>query len=155
MQQEKGKKGAAKRGLGLGGRMDFELPANWRTEEVPATSKTSLHVISPGGKRHRSQRSAKAAIKEKGMKLCFNESSEDSGSQDSQSEFEGSPRKISTGVKCGQQIEHRLFVCESSQFEKLIDDINKTSRCSTQDCNGKFFSPLLRCCESSYTRNHF
>ena len=83
MQQEKGNKGAAKRGVGLAGRMDFDLPTNWTTEEVPSTSKTSLYVISPGGKRHRSQRSAKAAIKERGMKLCFNESSEDSGSQDS------------------------------------------------------------------------
>lgn len=65
------------------------------------------------------------------------------------------PKENFNWVKCGQQIEHRLFVCESSQFEKLIDDINKTSRYSTQDCNGKFFSPLLRCCESSYKRNHF
>lgn len=145
MQQEKGKSGAQKRGLGVSGRLDFELPANWRTEEVPSTSKTSLHFISPGKKRYRSQASAKAAIKERGMNLCLNEASDDSEPQDSQSDFEGSPKKIVSKVKSEQQIEHRLFVCQSSQFEKLIDDINKTSKCSTQDCNGKFFSPLFRC----------
>ena len=146
MQQEKGKSGAQKRGLGVSGILDFELPANWRTEEVSSTSKKSLHFISPGKNRYRSQASAKAAIKERGMNLCWNEASDDpEDSQDSQSDFEGSPKKIVSKVKSGQQIEHRMFVCQSSQFEKLIDDINKTSKCSTQDCNGKFFSPFFRC----------
>ena len=40
----------------------------------------------------------------------------------------------------GQDMERRLFVCESSQLMDLVQQINDTSKSSTANCNGKLAS---------------
>ena len=49
------------------------------------------------------------------------------------------------------KVERQLCVCESSQIVRLIEDVNKTSRCSTPDCNGMCHG-LLNCCRFIFFR---
>ena len=39
--------------------------------------------------------------------------------------------------KMGEEMEHRLFVCESTQLMEMVQQINETSKCGTANCNGK------------------
>ena len=39
--------------------------------------------------------------------------------------------------KMGEEMEHRLFVCESMQLMEMVQQINETSKCGTANCNGK------------------
>ena len=38
----------------------------------------------------------------------------------------------------GEEMERRLFVSESTQLMDFVQQINKTSKCFTPNCNGKF-----------------
>ena len=37
-----------------------------------------------------------------------------------------------------QNMERRLFVCESTEVLDLVHQINQMSKCSTKDCNGRW-----------------
>ena len=66
-------------------------------------------------------------------------SSEEDGADES--DFAPSPEKVRrTGKdpRRGEEIEQRLFVCDSSQIARFVDDINSSSKCSTAKCNGEY-----------------
>ena len=71
------------------------------------------------------------------MDLCFLNSSE-SSQRSTHSDFEPFDKKLKgKGCRKTENVEQRLFVCESIQVTKYVEDINKTSHCSTLNCKGK------------------
>ena len=145
---ERGKKGAEKQGKGVGSRQTFTLPAKWQEEEYERGSKTRVQFSSPGKTKYKTQKAVKETLVMRGMKECLHyhlasaSSSEESQTEESEfmpssegEEMKGSQMKLWKG----EEMERRLFVCESSQLMDLVQQINDTSKCSTTDCNGKFF----------------
>ena len=90
--------------------------------------------MSPGKSRY-NKKEAEAELKEQGMDICFDKTS-DAGSSSSsgQSSFDECEGSQATDEV---QTENHFLVCESSQIMKLIHDINATSKCATPGCNGK------------------
>lgn len=138
LQSERGKKSTEVRGLGFGARQDFVLPAQWNTEEHETASKKRTVLVSPGKTKYHHLTKVRETLRERSMDLCFLNSSESSQSEGDHSDFEPYDKK-SKGKGCGktENVERRLFVCESTQVTKFVEDINKTSRCSTLHCKGK------------------
>ena len=163
---EKGKKSAESRGKGVHSREEFALPAKWKRDIRQGETREIVDYYSPGKTKYCTQAKVKKVLRQRGMKLCFDESdspSEDNNSNDSDDydpneeiDCEPSTSQTTETKKCKQlEVEQRLFVCESTQLCKFVDDINKTSRCSTTECNGKhtcmfyfFFSVNLMKCEA-------
>ena len=159
MMAEKGKKSAESRGKGISSRQEFVLPAKWESEVKQGKTRQIVEYYSPGKTKYRTQSEVKNVLHQRGMALCFNESespSEELSSSESDVydpdkdlEHEGALPSTSKAAckstdreKCLAQqadVEQRLFVCESSQVCKFVDDINRTSRCSTEECNGMYF----------------
>ena len=143
LQAEKSKKAVEKRGRGLGSRQDFVLPAKWETEVREFATNTSLTYISPGKTCYGKQQEVKKVLGERGMELCFVRDESDgtdegaSSSEEYCSDFAKAGTSTST-AKTTSEVERRLFVCESTQITKLIEDINRTSKCSTPDCSGEY-----------------
>ena len=144
---ERGKKGAEKRGKGVGSRQTFTLPAKWEEEEYERGNKTRLQFSSPGKTKYKTQKAVKETLVMRGMEKCLHDHlSSASSSEESQTEdpefmpsSEGEETKESQmKLRKGEEMERRLFVCESSQIMALVQQINDTSKCSTSDCNGKF-----------------
>jgi hypothetical protein len=77
------------------------------------------------------------------LKDCFNnlpETSEEESVGDDHSDYVPSSEENTSMVrsnKDNQNVERRLFVCESTQVADLVNQINTTSKCSTKDCNGR------------------
>ena len=146
---ERGKKGAEKRGKGVGSRQTFMLPAKWKEEEYERGNKTRLQFSSPGKTKYKTQKAVKETLVMRGMEKCLHDHlASPSSSEESQTEdpefmpsSEGEETKESQmKLRKGEEMERRLFVCESSQLMALVQQINDTSKCSTSDCNGKFLS---------------
>lgn len=144
--QERGRKGASARGAGVGSRTNLTLPAAWTTETQSYSHHDALKFVSPGKTRYHSAAKAKAVLVKRKMNFCLNESSESSGNEvdDKDADFEPGPSgKI---AKCEHavsavdevEVEHQFVVCESTQITSFVDDINRTSRCSTSECNGTY-----------------
>ena len=80
------------------------------------------------------------------MNFYLDESSGSSGNEayNKDPDFEPDPSPKRLKMVCKEplqnplQVEQQLCVCESSQIIRLVEDINKTSCCSTPDCNGMF-----------------
>lgn len=142
MQAEWGKKSAEVRGLGFGGRQNFLLPVQWNTEEHETASNKWTVVVLPGKTKHHNFKKVKETLQERSMDLCFFNSFGSSQSEGEHSDFEPSDEKSKLSLKgerCREMedVEQRLFVCESSQVMKFVEDINKTSTCSTLNCDGR------------------
>lgn len=144
---EKGKKSASARGKGTCSRQEFILPAQWETETRQGETRAIVDYYSPGKTKYRNAPEVKKVLRERGMHLCF-DNDEDRPEQVSSSESDGyHPRDDSDHeentslpstkvIKNPHEVEQRLCVCESSQICKFVEDINKSSRCSTEECNG-------------------
>ena len=162
---EKGKKSAESRGKGVLSWEEFALPVKWEHDIRQSETREIADYYSPGKRKYCTQAEVKKVLCQRGMKLCFDESdslSEDKISNESDAydpkeeiDCEPSTSQITETKKCKQlKEEQRLFVCESTQLCKFVDDINKTSRCSTAEGNGKhmflyfFFSVNLMKCEA-------
>ena len=146
---ERGEKGAEKRGKGVGSRQTFTLPAKWKEEEYECGNNTRLQFSSPGKTKYKTQKAVKETLLMRGMEKCLRDhlasasSSKESQTEDPEfmpssegeetEESQMKPRK-------GEEMERRLFVCESSQLTALTQQINDMSKCSTSDCNGKFLN---------------
>ena len=63
---EMGKKGAEKRGVGLGSRQDFVLPSLWSTEVQSSGSQDKLEFVSPRKSRYKNRQQVKATL----ARLC-------------------------------------------------------------------------------------
>ena len=141
LQAERGKKGAVVRGVGFGSRQEFVLPAKWTTEERETSSKKRKIILSPGKKKYHNFQHVKYTIKERGLDLCFLNSSESSQSEGEASGCEENLKKLELATKKVKKealpVERRLFVCESTQLTKFVDGINETSKCATSECNGE------------------
>ena len=141
LQAERGKKGAVARGLGFGSRQEFVLPAQWTTEEHETSSKRRKIILSPGKNKYHNFQHVKDTIKERGLDLCFLNSSESSQSEGEASGCEENSTKLKLATekmkKEALPVERRLFVCESTQLTKFVDGINETSKCATSECNGE------------------
>ena len=146
---EKGKKSAESRGKGVSSREEFELPAKWECDIRQGETREIVDYYSPGKTKYSTQTKVKKVLRQRGMKLCFDESdspSEDhpsnkSDAYDPNEEMDCEPSTSQTTVikKCTQlEVEQRLFVCESTQVCKFVDDINKTA-----ECNGKHMFSLV------------
>ena len=107
---------------------------------------TSLTYISPGKTCYGKQQEVKKVLGERGMDLCFvRDDSDDTDEGASSSEeycSDFAKAGTSTATKTRSEVERRLFVCESTQITKLIEDINRTSKCSTPDCSGEYVNPM-------------
>lgn len=138
MLSEKGKKGAQARGLGFFSRQNFELPALWTTEECETASKKRKVIVSPGKTRYPNPQKAKGILKKSNLTMCFQRSSEPSQREGEQSDLESHAKDMKSSSKhVALKVEPRLFVSETSQLMKLVDDINNTSKCATENCNGE------------------
>ena len=139
--QERGRKGATARGVGVGSRTNLTLPAAWTTETESYSHHDAQKFISLGKTRCHSAAKVKKVFVKRRMNFCLNESSESSGNEvdDRDEDFGPGPsRKI---PKCerqveGVEVERQFVVCESTQITSFVEDINRTSRCSTSECNG-------------------
>lgn len=96
---------------------------------------------SPGKTKYRSAPEVEKVLHERGMRLCFqDESSESDGYHATESDNEEKLPSTSKVLKNSHhEVEQRLCVCESTQICKFVEDINKSSRCSTEECDGMFF----------------
>lgn len=144
MLSEKGKKGAEARGIGTVARQEFTLPSQWETEVRQGETRKLVDYYSPGKTKYRTQREVGEELLGRGMELCFEED-EETSQHTSESESNDWPEDEMSIPSNSQvvndskvEVERRLVVCESTQITRLVDDINKTSRCSTKDCEGKF-----------------
>ena len=144
---ERGKKGAEKRGKGVGSRQTFTLPAKWKEEEYKCGNKTRLQFSSPGKMKYKTQKAVKETLVMRGMEKCLHDnlasasSSEESQTEDP--EFMPSSKGEETKESQmklwkGEEMERQLFVCDSSQLMALVQQINDTSKYCTSNCNGKF-----------------
>ena len=155
--QDRGKKGAEARGLGTGSRIDFSLSAQWTTEVTSYDHHDAVKYISPGKTMYHTSTKVKETLAKRKMDFCLDKSSESSGNEtdNKDADFEPDPspkrRKMvrEEPLQNPLKVERQLCVCESSQIIRLIEDINKTSRCSTPDCNGMFHE-LLNCCRFNF-----
>ena len=92
------------------------------------------------------------------MENCFNELASSSISSEGGSEYEPFSTDEEQDVAKKKQfkkvaLEQRLFVCETSQLVKFVNQINESSRCSTSNCHSElyihssfisiFFSPFF------------
>ena len=79
---------------------------------------------------------------------------------DKDSDFEPDPLPKRLKMVCEEplqnplEVEPQLCVFESSKIIRLIEDVNKTSHCSTPNCNG-IFHELLNCCRFNFWENNF
>lgn len=155
--QDKGKKGSEARGLGAGSRIDFSLPAQWTTEVTSYDHHVAVKYISPGKTMYHTTTKVKETLAKRKMDFCLDKSSESSGNEvdgkDPDFEPDPSPKWLKMVCEGPLQnplkVERQLCVCESWQIIRLIEDVNKTSRYSTLDCNGMFHE-LLNCCHFSF-----
>lgn len=162
----KGKKSAEKQGKGAGSRKSFSLPAKWSEEHTETDGKTRLKFVSPGKSEYSSEKAVAQTLAARNLEACFNassalsEHSESEGSEflpdmdlsdienpgcsksgkaesDDDSSTEPQPKK------CKMDIERRFFVSETTQLLDFIEQVNRTSCCSTPDCRGKISIPNL------------
>ena len=139
--KEKSKKAHAARGLGTGSRKNFMLPSNWK--EKTYDNNKRLRFVSPGKTEYKTQKGVEKALVSRNLKDCFNnlpETSEEESVGDDDSDYVPSSEENTSMVrsnKDNQNVERRLFVCESTQVADLVNQINTTSKCSTKDCNGR------------------
>ena len=151
--QDKGKKGAETRGLGAGSRRKFSLPAQ-STEVTSYDHHDAVKYVSPGKTVYHTTTKVKDTLAKRKMDFCLDKSSESSGNEsdakDPNFQPDPSPKRLKTVCEEPLQnplkVERQLCVCESSQIIRLIEDVNKTSRCSTPKCNGMFHELLICCC---------
>lgn len=139
----RGKAGAEARGIGDTSRHNFVLPRDWSSEVTSYASSSKVKFSSPGKTPYYSYQKAKDVIRKRG-RTDFIDSSE---SENSESELHLSRKKVkttsstpitaNTATASSVVVERQLFVCESSQILTFVENVNKTSRCSTKDCNGK------------------
>lgn len=138
----KGGKGAESRGVGLGSCKSFDLAANWREEPYKSGKRTRLRFVSPGKTKYPTQTSVKAELKTRNLTYCLHNqstSSEDQKTEDdssNQEKVEWAKARGCRKVPSGIEIELRLFVCESTQLMDMVEQLNATSKCSTNICNG-------------------
>ena len=106
--------------------------------------RTIIDYYSPGKTKYRSAPEVEKVLRERGMHLCFDNdenqpeqvsSSESDGYHPTESDLEKNTSLPSTSkvIKNPQEVEERLRVCESTQICKFVEDIHKTSRCSTRN----------------------
>lgn len=142
MMSDKGKKSAEAQGMGLMSRQGFTLPAQWENDIREGETRDLVDYYSPGKTKYRTQSEVREELHCRKMELCLDEVEESSSqtsegnSEEYQPEDESKPS--TSQFKSGIEVERRLVVCESTQITRLVDDINKTSRCSTDKCNGMF-----------------
>ena len=177
IKSEAGKKSAQKRGIGVGSRKKFILPANWK-EKTSKTKKKRLLFESPGKTIYRTQNRVEEELRARNLTACLPcdtvSSQSSSQSEYLPSDFENMEESMTLSVcerceNCScrtgtsasntdtvvpssdkflkvEEIEQRLFICESTQIGDLIEQINATSKCCTKDCHGKLKSSV--CCLS-------
>ena len=142
MMSEKGKKSAKIQGIGVMSRQGFTLPSLWKSEIRQGETRDVVEYYSPGKTKYRTQADVSDQLRSRKMELCFAEVEETSPmtSDDSSNEYQpgDEPRGSTLVSNKGMEVERRLVVCESTQITRLVDDINKTSRCSSNGCNGMF-----------------
>ena len=163
----KGKSSAEKRGKGAGSRKKFTLPAKWREQHDEKNGKMQLKFVSPGKTVYRAEKSVAKTLTATNLESCFHEAlasseeTEDSEDTEYLPDIKDSPpdepgcsgkkRKWSNKEennspsqaarkKAKLEVEHRLFVCETTQLTDFVDKINETSCCSTPDCDGMYRS---------------
>lgn len=116
---ERGKKGAEKRGKGVGCRQTFTLPAKWKEEEYKCRNKTRLQFSRPGKMKYKTQKAVKETLVMRGMEKCLHDnlasasSSEESQTEDP--EFMPSSKGEETKESQmklwkGEEMERQLFV---------------------------------------------
>lgn len=87
MMSEKGKKSASTRGRGVQSRQEFTLPAQWESETREGETRAIVDYYSPGKTKYRSVPKVEKVLRERGMRLCFqDESSESDGYHATESE---------------------------------------------------------------------
>ena len=138
---EERKKSAKTQGIGVRSRQGFTLPSLWKSE-IRQGETREVEYYSPKKTKYRTQADVRDQLRSRKMELCFDEKEETSPMtlDDSNNEYQpGDKPGGSTLVSNkGMEVERRLVVCESTQITRLVDDINKTSRCSSNGCNGMF-----------------
>ena len=160
----KGKKSAEKKGKGAGSRKRFSLPAKWSEEHTKTDGKTRLKFVSPGKSEYRSEKAVAQTLAARNLEACFNassassEHSESEGSEffpdmdlsdtekpgcskSSKAESDDDSSTEPQPKKCKTDIERRFFVSETTQLLDFVEQVNRTSCCSTPDCRGKIFRP--------------
>lgn len=150
LRKQRGAKSAEVRGLGAGSRKKFTLPAKWRQLVFTNGGRKRVEFESPGKTIYKTQKEVEKTLVKRNMKECLDDrsSTEESIPQDESSEWECEPADDEKGVQKlsktltsddteTNSLERRFFVCESTQLMDLVHQVNKTSQCSTKDCNGK------------------
>ena len=144
MMSEKGKKSARAQGIGTMSRQEFTLPSLWKSEIRQGETREVVEYYSPGKTKYKTQGSVRHQLRSRNMDLCFDEVEEilSQASDDSSDEYLPHDESRGTTSACNingmdsMEVERRLVVCESTQITRLVNDINKTSRCSSNGCNG-------------------
>ncbi|CAB3989244.1 Hypothetical predicted protein [Paramuricea clavata] len=142
MMYKKGKKSAKTQGIGVMSRQRFTLPSLWKSERQQRETCKVVDYYSPGKTKYRTQGAVREQLRCRNMNMCFDEIEETSSQTSGDSSDEYQPHNESGGSTLvsnkGMEVERLLAVCKSTQITKLVDDINMTSRCSSNGCNGMF-----------------
>ena len=162
----KGKKSAEKRGKGAGSRKSFSLQAKWSEEHTETDGKTRLKFVSPRKSQCSSEKAVAQTLTARNLEACFyassasSEHSESEGSdffpemelsdnkkagcsKRSKSESDEDSSAEPQPKKCKTDIERRFLVSKSTQLLDFVEQVNRTSCCSTPDCRGKISIPNL------------
>ena len=129
---ERGKKGAEKRGIGVGSRTEFELPAKWKKTNCSYGNREFLKIESPGKTVYHSVNKVKETLKKRKMEFCLTPESSTESSVEEISEFEDQSESVQQ-----KNVERQLFVCETTAVTDFVEQVNRTSHCSTPSCNGE------------------
>ena len=120
---ERGKKGAEKRGKRCWKYTNIHAAGKWKEEEYECGNKTMLQFSSPGKMKYKTQKAVKETLVMRGMEKCLRDNlASASNSEESQTEdpelmpsSKGEETKESQmKLRKGEEMERRLFVCESS-----------------------------------------
>lgn len=156
--QEKSRKAHAARGLGVGGRRNFALPARWHTEQFERSGILREQYVSPGKTLYKTQKSVEETFDSRDRKRCLKyEDSTDSETDNEEKDPDFQANSVPefeivaeakgtdhTAIECegdkstdAAECERRMFVCETPQLLDFVDQINRTSKCSTPSCEGR------------------
>ena len=131
--KERGKS-ASEQGKGVESRKKFSLPGKWREEKQKRGGKTRLQFSIPGKTKYTTQKAVKESLEARDMqgflhqndRNCF--SSDGTKSEESEfrpsSEDEQMDKFEVQADNMGEEMEHRLFVCESTQLMEMVQQMN-------------------------------
>ena len=152
--------GNTSQGTGVGSRsrdVVLELPTGWSSEEKTYDGKTFMQFVSPCGKTFFSPSEVRKYLQQLDPNASSASGMSVSESDDSSSDYFPTPekrkRRVNTGPTTSNfsdngshsenlspvEIPNNVYVSQGVCVEQFVNDLNRTSKCATENCQGEFF----------------